>query len=138
MREIDVRTSKRREMVDVTDRVAKVVREAGVEGGLCQVFVPHTTAAVTVNEHADPDVRRDLIRALGAMVPDVDFNHAEGNSDAHLLASLVGPSVVLPVEHGCLRLGTWQGIFLVEADGPRSRRLWVQILEGVRALSSRA
>ncbi len=130
MKELEVRTGARRELVDVTDRVARVVAETGVTRGLCHVFVPHTTAAVTVNEHADPDVRSDLARALGALVPDLDFAHAEGNSDAHLLATLVGSSVMLPVEDGRLRLGTWQGVFLVEADGPRSRRLWVRVFAG--------
>jgi len=103
---------------------------AAIEGageGICHVYVPHTTAAVVINEHADPDVARDLIAAYEAMVPDVHFAHAEGNSDAHLMTTLLGSSVTVPFEDGRLRLGTWQGIFFVELDGPRSRKVWVNV-----------
>ncbi len=126
MVELEVRTGSRRELVDITARVQEAVAGQRVGDGAVLVWVPHTTAAVIVNEHADPDVARDILRALGAMVPAVRFAHAEGNSDAHLLASLLGPSLVLPVEGGRLRLGTWQGVFLVELDGPRRRRVWVR------------
>jgi secondary thiamine-phosphate synthase enzyme len=124
MRTIEVRTDSHRQMVDITSRVAGVIE--GVSNGTCLVYVPHTTAAVVINEHADPDVARDLIAAYGRMVPDIDFAHAEGNSDAHLLATLLGSSVTVPIENGSLRLGTWQGIFFVELDGPRNRRVVVQ------------
>jgi secondary thiamine-phosphate synthase enzyme len=123
---IEVRSSARREMIDITSKVAASVEGAG--GGLCHVFVPHTTAAVVINEHADPDVARDLTAAYEAMVPQIRFAHAEGNSDAHLMATLLGSSVTVPVEDGHLRLGTWQGIFFVELDGPRSRKVWVSLL----------
>jgi len=123
---IEVRSGARREMIDITSKVAAAVEGAG--DGLCHVFVPHTTAAVVINEHADPDVARDLIAAYEAMVPQIRFAHAEGNSDAHLMATLLGSSVTLPVEGGRLRLGTWQGIFFVELDGPRSRKVWVSLL----------
>lgn len=126
MIELAIRTEERRQMVDVTDRVQRALAEAGTAGdGVCRVWVPHTTAAVVVNENADPDVPRDLLAAYEAMVPPVRFAHAEGNSDAHLLATVLGPSVSLPLVAGRLRLGTWQGVFFVELDGPRSRRLWL-------------
>jgi secondary thiamine-phosphate synthase enzyme len=125
MREITVRTGARTELVDITSEVAAALAELGREARLCHVWVPHTTAAVVVNEAADPDVARDLAAAYRALVPAIPFRHAEGNSDAHLLSTLLGSSVTLPVTGGRLRLGTWQGIFLVELDGPRSRRVWV-------------
>jgi secondary thiamine-phosphate synthase enzyme len=123
---IEVRSGARREMIDITSKVAAAVEGAG--DGLCHVFVPHTTAAVVINEHADPDVASDLTAAYEAMVPQIRFAHAEGNSDAHLMATLLGSSVTVPVEGGRLRLGTWQGIFFVELDGPRSRKVWVSLL----------
>ncbi|HSM52287.1 MAG TPA: secondary thiamine-phosphate synthase enzyme YjbQ [Thermoanaerobaculia bacterium] len=122
---LEIRTTARTEMVDITSRVAAAL--GGADGGLCHVFVPHTTAAVVINESADPDVARDLVAAYRAMVPAVRFAHAEGNSDAHLLATLLGSSVSVPLEHGRLALGTWQGIFFVELDGPRSRRVEVRV-----------
>jgi secondary thiamine-phosphate synthase enzyme len=127
MHEITLRTSARLEMLEVTAEIEHAVRAAGISEGRCLVFVPHTTAAVVVNENADPDVRRDLLAAYAAMVPDIAFAHTEGNSDAHFLSSLLGVSVVLPVTRGRLGLGTWQGVFLVELDGPRSRRLWISV-----------
>jgi secondary thiamine-phosphate synthase enzyme len=123
---IEVRSGARREMIDITRDVAATVEGAG--DGLCHVYVPHTTAAVVINEHADPDVARDLTAAYEAMVPQIRFAHAEGNSDAHLMATLLGSSVTVPVEAGRLRLGIWQGIFFVELDGPRSRKVWVSLL----------
>jgi len=123
---IEVRSSARREMIDITRKVAAVVEGTG--DGLCHVFVPHTTAAVVINEHADPDVARDLVAAYEAMVPRIPFAHAEGNSDAHLMATILGSSVTVPVAGGRLGLGTWQGIFFVELDGPRSRKVRVSLL----------
>jgi len=125
MKEISVRTTTRTQLVDITAAVASAVVELGTTGALCHVFVPHTTAAVVINEAADPDVARDLAAAYQAMVPAIPFAHAEGNSDAHLLATLLGSSVSIPIENGRLRLGTWQGIFFVDLDGPRTRRVWV-------------
>ena len=123
---IEVRSGARREMIDITRDVAAAVEGAG--DGLCHVYVPHTTAAVVINEHADPDVARDLTAAYEAMVPQIRFAHAEGNSDAHLMATLLGSSVTVPIEAGRLRLGTWQGIFFVELAGPRSRKVWVSLV----------
>jgi secondary thiamine-phosphate synthase enzyme len=125
MSEIEVRTASHRQMVDITRQVEAAIEGAG--DGICHVYVPHTTAAVVINEHADPDVARDLIAAYEAMVPDVRFAHAEGNSDAHLMTTLLGSSVTVPVEEGRLCLGTWQGIFFVELDGPRARKVWVSV-----------
>ena len=124
---IEVRTGARRQMVNVTAEVRRAVEQAGVEQGLCHVYVPHTTASVVINESADPDVARDLLAAYGKLVPEIRFAHAEGNSDAHFLATLLGPSVTLPVQGGRPSLGTWQGIFFVELDGPRTRKLWVTV-----------
>lgn len=125
MNQIEVRTASHRQMVDITRQVAASIN--GVGNGICHVYVPHTTAAVVINEHADPDVARDLISAYEKMVPDVQFAHAEGNSDAHLMTTLLGSSVTVPIEDGRLCLGTWQGIFFVELDGPRSRKVWVSV-----------
>ena len=124
----EISTSKRCELVDLTPRVQKAVGEAGLQVGTVTVFCPHTTAAITINENADPDVRTDLLMALGRAVPDQGFRHAEGNSDAHVKASLVGPSVTVLVEGGRLKLGTWQSIFFCEFDGPRQRKVWVQTM----------
>ena len=116
---IEVRTRCHREMVNITSKVAAAIEDR--EDGLCHVYVPHTTAAVVINESADPDVARDLTAAYEAMIPNIPFAHAEGNSDAHLMATLLGSSVTVPVAGGKLQLGTWQGIFFVELDGPRNR-----------------
>lgn len=128
MKEIAVRTTSRTQLVNITAQVASALRELESPATLCHVYVPHTTAAVVINEAADPDVAHDLAAAYQAMVPKIAFAHAEGNSDSHLLATLLGSSVMVPIEAGRLRLGTWQGIFLVDFDGPRSRRVWVSVV----------
>ena len=128
--EFTVETRSRSEMVDITAAVERQVRASGVRAGLCLVFVPHTTAGVTINESADPDVRTDLLKALGAMVPaDAGYLHAEGNSPAHVKASLMGSSQTVAIVNGAPALGTWQGIFLCEFDGPRRRRVQLRILD---------
>jgi secondary thiamine-phosphate synthase enzyme len=127
-RDFELSTRERCELVDVTARVQEQVRAAGLSSGLVTVFCPHTTAAITINENADPDVRTDLLMALERAVPNQGFLHAEGNSDAHTKASLVGPSVTVIVEGGRLQLGTWQSVFFCEFDGPRRRKVWVQTL----------
>lgn len=125
----EVRTGSRDEWIDVTGLVAEAVRASGVREGLCVVFAPHTTAAVTVNENADPDVPRDARLQLSAISPvRPDYRHAEGNSDAHVKTSLVGPSLQLIVSGGRLLLGRWQGVWFCEFDGPRTRQLWVRTL----------
>lgn len=129
MKHFEVRTPSRECLVDVTEGVAGAVAEAGGREGVCTVFVPHTTAAITINENADPDVARDVVEFLRDLVPRSSrFRHAEGNSDAHVKASLLGSSVQVPVEGGRLALGTWQGIYLAEFDGPRVRRVSVAFL----------
>jgi secondary thiamine-phosphate synthase enzyme len=125
MNQIEVRTASHRQMVDITRQVATAIEGAG--DGICHVYVPHTTASVVINEHADPDVARDLIAAYEAMIPKIRFAHAEGNSDAHLMSTVLGGSVTVPVENGRLQLGTWQGIFFVELDGPRTRKVWISV-----------
>jgi secondary thiamine-phosphate synthase enzyme len=125
--EISVRTSEREVLVDITQPVETALGRAypGFTG-LISVFVPHTTAGVTINEGADPSVVRDIVESLRRLVPrDAGYRHEEGNSDAHIKASLMGSSVLVPVEQGRLRLGTWQSIYLAEFDGPRDRRLWI-------------
>lgn len=130
MKELMVKTSKRVEFVDVTAQIHKAIAEEGIKQGGCLVFVPHTTAGITINENADPSVVRDIQYALGRIVPENwDYHHAEGNADAHVKSSLVGSSLYLIIENGSLRLGTWQGVYLCEFDGPRSRRLWLQFLQ---------
>lgn len=124
-----VRTGQRSEMVDITREVAEIVRRSGIEHGHCVIFVPHTTAGVTINEHADPDVAADMIDVLDRIVPwNGPYRHTEGNTAAHVKASLTGASATIIVENNSLRLGTWQGIFFCEYDGPRSRNVWVSLV----------
>jgi secondary thiamine-phosphate synthase enzyme len=129
MNTIEIRTRTTEEFVDLTAEVGRIVAASGVASGVCVVAVPHTTAGVTVNENADPDVRADMAMTLRRIVPDaLPYAHAEGNSPAHVKASLVGSSTNLIVEGGRLQLGTWQGIFFCEFDGPRPRQVWVQVI----------
>ncbi|MDR3355852.1 MAG: secondary thiamine-phosphate synthase enzyme YjbQ [Spirochaetaceae bacterium] len=124
-----IQTRARNEWLNITASVQKIIAASGVNEGICVVFVPHTTAAVTVNENADPDVPRDMLTALEAISPDrADFRHAEGNSAAHAKTSLVGPSVTLIVSGVRPLLGTWQGIWFTEFDGPRTRTVHVRVL----------
>ena len=126
---LTVKTSARFEMIDITGRVAAVVRESGIKQGICHVFVPHTTAAVTINENADPDVPRDILAALDRIVPlSEGYRHAEGNSAAHIKASLFGASEIVMIDGGALVLGTWQSLFLCEFDGPRTRNVLVKVI----------
>ncbi|MEJ2208999.1 MAG: secondary thiamine-phosphate synthase enzyme YjbQ [Anaerolineae bacterium] len=127
MVELEIRTQSHSELRDITSQVQQAVSDRGIEDGVCHVFVPHTTAGLTLNENWDPDVRGDLVRALQAMVPDVHFRHGEGNSPAHLLAGLVGAGQTLLVRGGKLVLGRWQGVYLAEFDGPRTRRVLVKV-----------
>ncbi len=127
----EIQTAKRTDFVDVTGRVRDVVCRAGIQEGLCVVYVPHTTAAVTINEHADPDVVRDMGMKLDWMIPWEDaYRHAEGNSAAHIKSSLLGPSLSIIVQGSELVLGVWQGVFLCEFDGPRRRSFFVKVIEG--------
>ncbi len=129
MRTISLRTSRRSEMVDITAQVEREVSASGAEEGICVIFVPHTTAGITINENADPSVRADIQSVLSRLVPDgAGYNHLEGNADSHIKASLMGSSVCVPVASGSLRLGTWQGIFFCEFDGPRHRQIWIKMV----------
>jgi len=128
MREIRVSTSSHTELVDITTDVQRAVSESGVQDGVCHIYVPHTTAGVTINENADPSVREDILMELNRVIPLQDnYKHLEGNSAAHIKASIVGSSETILVERGRLVLGTWQGIFFCEFDGPRSRRVLTKV-----------
>ena len=127
---LTLKTNQRTEFIDVTDKVRKAVQSAGVTDGLCFVFVPHTTAAVTINESADPNVKSDILMVINQMVPwSADYKHMEGNSPAHVKSTLVGASETIALENGTLALGTWQGIFFCEFDGPRTRKLHIRCYE---------
>jgi secondary thiamine-phosphate synthase enzyme len=126
--EITVETSARVQLADVTGRAAELLSMSKVKNGMCYLYVPHTTAGITINENADPDVVTDMINGLGKMVPATgNYRHAEGNSDAHIKASLMGFSCMVPVVDGRMALGTWQGIYFCEFDGPRRRKLLIGI-----------
>jgi len=128
MQAFSITTKKQIQMIDITREVKKVVAEAGVRQGLCTVFVPHTTAGVTINENADPDVQRDMLMEMSTIVPLEDgYKHMEGNSAAHLKSTLFGCSTNVIVADGQLCLGTWQSVFFCEFDGPRERSVWVQV-----------
>jgi secondary thiamine-phosphate synthase enzyme len=125
-----VRTTARTDLVEITAEVGRLVAASGVEEGVCRIFVPHTTAGVTINENADPSVQRDIKLIFDRMVPwEGGYAHAEGNSAAHVKASLTGSSVAVPIEKGSLVLGTWQGIYFCDFDGPRSRKVIVKVME---------
>jgi secondary thiamine-phosphate synthase enzyme len=128
---LNIQTAGRTELVDITGQLRAVVVRAKIDQGLCVVFCPHTTAGLTINENADPSVKSDIIAALNTLVPaDADYAHAEGNADSHVKSSLFGASLALFIEQGQLRLGTWQGVYLCESDGPRNREVWVKVLKG--------
>jgi len=126
---INVQTRQDQEFIDITDRVEKAIRELGVSSGTCLIYVPHTTAGVTINETADPAVKDDILGVLQRLAPaSLDYDHVEGNAHAHIQASLMGSSVMIAVEDGRLLKGTWQGVLFGEFDGPRDRSVWIQPL----------
>ena len=127
---IEINTASRTQLKDITRDVQHAVTESGCAQGICVVFIPHTTAAVTINENADPDVSRDITKELDKLVPwNGDFAHSEGNSAAHIKASLFGFSETIIIENNVLQLGTWQGIYFAEFDGPRRRKVWVTVIK---------
>ena len=129
IQEFSVRTRTRTEFLDISAPVSKIVQESKVQSGLAVVFVPHTTAAVTINENADPSVQHDILADLNRLIPFAGpYQHSEGNSAAHIKSSLVGPSETLLIDNGRLALGTWQGVYFCEFDGPRTRKVWVKII----------
>ncbi len=124
---ISIDTKNRSEMIDITSKVEEELRRSGLKDGVCFLFVPHTTAGITINEHADPSVEADIQAMFSKLVPwEASYRHLEGNSAAHIKSSLIGNSVIVLVESGHLKLGTWQGIFFCEFDGPRSRKLYIR------------
>ena len=128
---LSIRTGGRTDFVDISAQVGAVVAASGVESGLCYVYVPHTTAGVTINENADPSLQHDIINVLDRIVPSHGgYAHSEGNSAAHVKASLMGATAVIPVEEGRMRLGTWQGVYFCDFDGPRTRKVLVKVVAG--------
>jgi secondary thiamine-phosphate synthase enzyme len=128
---LSVRTTSRVEMVDITGQIEELVRQSGVEEGVCHLFEAHTTAGLTINENADPSVQADILMVLNRIISDREaYRHLEGNSPAHIKASLLGAQLTVLVSNGRLLLGTWQGIFLCEFDGPRTRKVHIKIMAG--------
>jgi len=127
MNSIKIQTP-REGFLDISAEIKKVVRESGVVKGLCNVYIPHTTAGITINENADPDVVTDMLEGLDKMVPKLKYRHYEGNTIAHIKASLMGASINIPIDNGVLCLGQWQGIYFCEFDGPRTRSVYVNII----------
>jgi len=129
MEKISIKTTSRAEFVDITSRIEKIVKDSKIKNGLCVIFCPHTTAGLTINENADPSVKKDIIEHLEELVPaGKGYSHSEGNSDAHIKSALTGSSLNVIIEEGALALGTWQGIYFCEFDGPRHRQVYVKIL----------
>lgn len=130
LRYINVKSRHRNEMIDITGEVEKELKETGVKSGVCYIYVPHTTAGVTINEGADPSVRHDILTTLSRLIPhDLNYAHLEGNSDAHVKSSIVGASQFVPVDEGRLILGTWQAVYFCEFDGPRHRRVILKFIQ---------
>ena len=130
MHKLNITTSARTEMLDITSQIQQVLTQGGIKSGICMIFIPHTTAGVTINENADPDVVHDILKEINKIVPFNDsYLHMEGNSAAHIKASLFGFSQQVIIEDGKLVLGTWQGIYFCEFDGPRRRQVYVKIIE---------
>jgi len=129
MEKINVSTGRRTEFVEITSKVEEVVKKNGIKNGVCFIYVPHTTCGLTINENADPSVKKDIINKLEEIVPENSgYSHMEGNADAHIKSSIMGHSLTVFIENGHLQLGTWQGIFLCEFDGPRTRQVWIKII----------
>ena len=129
MEKIKIKTESHTELISITDKINSVVSKSQVKDGICYLFCPHTTAGLTINENADPSVQTDINNTLNRLIPhNANYNHAEGNSDGHIKSSLLGVSLNIFIENGALVLGTWQGIYFVEGDGPRTREVWVKIM----------
>ena len=129
MYEIEISTTDQVQFIDITQKIKEALDEEEIKNGICIVFVPHTTAAVTINENADPDVSTDMIKEINKIVPFSDnYRHFEGNSAAHLKSSMVGVSETVIIKNGDLKLGRWQGIYFCEFDGPRKRKIWIKII----------
>ncbi len=132
MEKINIKTNSRIDLIDITDRIQTVVSKNKIKDGVCFIFCPHTTAGLTINENADPSVRRDIINTLNKLVPEgAGYSHSEGNADSHIKSSLFGASLTIFIAGGQLALGTWQGIYFCEGDGPRSREVWIKVISSV-------
>lgn len=131
---INVRSRVRNEFIDITDKIHEIVKEEGITSGVCHVYVPHTTAGITINEGADPSVQRDILTCFSKLIPvDGDYHHREGNADAHIKSTIVGVSKTVFIDDGKLLLGTWQAIYFCEFDGPRHRRVAVKLIKTIRS-----
>jgi len=129
MEKISIKTAKRIDLIDITGQIQNIVSKSKAKDGICFVFCPHTTAGLTINENADPQVKRDITNTLNKLVPDnAGYAHSEGNADSHIKSSLFGSTLTIFIEDGQLAFGTWQGIYFCESDGPRSREVWIKIL----------
>ncbi|MCX7703857.1 MAG: secondary thiamine-phosphate synthase enzyme YjbQ [Planctomycetota bacterium] len=130
MQTLQIKTTQKVELIEITDKVSSVVSQSDIKEGFCHLFVPHTTAGILINENADPSVRQDIEDALSRLVPaSAKYTHSEGNSPAHIKSSIVGCQTTIPIRDSHLELGTWQGIFFCEFDGPRTRQVWVSLLK---------
>ena len=130
MERINIRTHNRVELIDITDRAQSIVSKSKIKDGVCFVFCPHTTAGLTINENADPSVQGDIISVFNKLAPEgAGYSHTEGNADSHVKSSVFGSALTIFIENGQLALGTWQGIYFCEGDGPRSREVWVKIIK---------
>jgi secondary thiamine-phosphate synthase enzyme len=129
MEKIEIKTTRRQELLDITDRIQQVVTKSNVKQGICFLFVPHTTAGITINENADPSVKRDILNTLNRLIPEgAGYIHSEGNADSHIKSSILGSDLHIFIEDGRLCLGTWQGIFFAEGDGPRNRQVYIETI----------
>ncbi|MGC8976447.1 MAG: secondary thiamine-phosphate synthase enzyme YjbQ [Candidatus Ratteibacteria bacterium] len=129
MERINIQTRKRIDFIDITNEIEQIVKNKNIKSGICFIFVPHTTCGLTINENADPSVKKDIIEKLSHLIPEDDnYLHTEGNSDAHIKSSIIGNSLTVFIENNSLKLGTWQGIYLCEFDGPRTREIWIKII----------
>lgn len=130
MKIIEISSSSKEEMIDITSKVKKIVEEEGIQNGICLIYTPHTTAGIIINENADPDVKRDILTMLKKIVPEnLPYSHSEGNAPAHIKSAMIGNSRIIPLNKGSLSLGTWEGIFFCEFDGPRRRKVYVEIVK---------
>jgi|TARA_B100002003_G_C14124567_1_gene540894 secondary thiamine-phosphate synthase enzyme len=128
---VPISTSKKQELVDITLKISSIVKKSNIKEGLCIVYCPHTTAGITINENADPDVQHDILQKLASLIPqNENYQHSEGNSDAHIKSSLLGNEKTIIINNNKLVLGTWQGIYFFEGDGPRERKVIIKIIEG--------
>ena len=127
---INVKSKSRNEFIDITEMVQDAVKDSGVKNGICYLYVPHTTAGITINEGADPSVKRDILNALSRLIPhEMNYAHREGNADAHIKSTIVGSSVNVIIDDGKITLGTWQSIFFCDFDGPRHRRIAIKFIQ---------